>query len=136
MVKRGGKERIFFPWEHRGGLLRRLGLDRVRPFLAVALALGFTVLLGVRERRQSGIRYTRTVLLNYRGAIDAYRAANDGKCPPSLAALKTKENLKVEGRDAWGRPLRFVCPAPEGELGYLLSSDGEDGLPAGLDRIE
>jgi general secretion pathway protein G len=116
--------------------LRRLGLDRVRPFLAVFLAVGFAVLIGVRERQQSGIRRTRTVLLNTRVAIDAYMAENEGKCPPSLADLKGNGSFKSDGRDAWGHPLSFVCPAPSGDLRYLLSSDGADGLPAGLDRIE
>jgi hypothetical protein len=136
MIQRGSKERIFFPWEHKGGLLRRLGLDRVRPFLAVFLAVGFVIVIGVRERRESGVRRTRAVLLNYRNAIDAYMAENDGKCPPSLADVTGKGEFKGDGRDAWGKPLSFVCPAPSGELRYLLSSDGADGLPAGLDRIE
>jgi general secretion pathway protein G len=38
--------------------------------------------------------------------------------------------------DAWGRPFRLVCPSRREGVAYDLSSDGPDGEPGGLDRIE
>jgi general secretion pathway protein G len=38
-------------------------------------------------------------------------------------------------RDAWERPLRIQCPGRD-RARYDLFSDGPDGLPGGLDRIE
>ena len=38
--------------------------------------------------------------------------------------------------DAWGRPLRLVCPGLRDPRGFDVYSDGPDGLPGGLDRIE
>jgi general secretion pathway protein G len=96
----------------------------------------FTVLVGVRERRQAGERRTRAVLTEYRQALDAHLAAHEDKCPKSLSAVRESSGLEEPPVDAWGRALRFSCPSNvEGEP-YLLSSDGADGLPGGLDRIE
>lgn len=136
MVRTSSEPRIFFPWEHRGGYLRRLGLNRLRPFLLLGLLGLFTVLVGVRERRQSGERRTRALIAQYRQVLDAHLAAHDDKCPKSLAALRESSGLEGAPLDAWGRPLRFVCPAPIEGQAYLLSSDGADGVPGGLDRIE
>jgi general secretion pathway protein G len=38
--------------------------------------------------------------------------------------------------DAWGRPLRLICPSGRPGYEYELMSDGPDGEPGGLDRIE
>jgi len=136
MARSRSEPRIFFPWEHRGGYLRRLGLNRLRPFLLLG-ALGLlTVLVGLRERRQAGERRTRAVLAHYRQAIDAHLAVHENKCPKSLAMVRENAGIDEPPSDAWGRPLRFVCPWELPGQAYLLSSDGADGLPGGLDRIE
>ncbi|HEX7603074.1 MAG TPA: type II secretion system protein GspG [Polyangiaceae bacterium] len=38
--------------------------------------------------------------------------------------------------DAWGHPLRITCPGRLDPKGFDVSSDGPDGLPGGLDRVE
>lgn len=134
--RRAADKRIFFPWEGKGGLFRRLRLGRVRPVLVAVLALGFVVAVGVRERRRTGERQTRATLLGVRHAVDAYMADNDGGCPPELAAVADYGNYKEIPRDAWGRPLRLVCPGRREGSSYDLMSDGPDGKPGGLDRIE
>jgi general secretion pathway protein G len=58
------EKRSFFPWERRGGLIRRLGLYRLGPLLAACCLIGLLVLIVLRERRQAGIRRTRAVLLD------------------------------------------------------------------------
>jgi hypothetical protein len=127
---------IFSPWEGRGGLRRLLGGGRVRPVVAVMLVLGFVLLVASRERRQAGIRQTRSTLLGVRSAVDAYMAENAGACPSSLSDVLDFGSFKQVPLDAWGNPLRLVCPARrEGER-YELLSDGPDGRPGGLDRIE
>lgn len=136
-----GRERtasasIFFPWERRSGVLRLLGKGRVRPVLVAALLLGFVVMVGARERRQAGVRQTRATLLSMRHAVDAYLAENDGNCPPSLEQVLPHATFKQVPNDAWGNPLRLVCPSRREDERYELLSDGPDGKPGGLDRIE
>ncbi len=137
MARRRQREQtIWFPWERGGGLLRRTGLSRARPFAAsLAMAL-FVLLLGARERRRTGIRATRATLSVVHSAVDAYRADHERRCPPSLAALKTEGYLPTEASDAWGRPLRLTCPGRKDPDGYDLMSDGPDGEMGGLDRVE
>jgi len=132
----GGERRIWFPWERRGGLRSLLMLGRVGPVVVVASVLGFIVILGVREHRRAGVRQTRATLIGVRYAIDAYRADNDGGCPPDLDKLSAYGNLKELPTDAWGHALRFTCPARREGAAYELSSDGPDGEPGGLDRVE
>ena len=104
--------------------------------LSVALLLAFVVLVGSRERRQSGVRQTRATLVSMRHAVDAYMAETDGGCPPSLDKVLDLSSFKKLPSDAWGNPLRLVCPARRSDERYELLSDGPDGKPGGLDRIE
>jgi type II secretory pathway pseudopilin PulG len=131
-----GERRIRFPWEGRGGLARLLMLGRVGPVLAVVGVVGAIGVLAVRERHRAGLRQTRATMISVRRAIDAYRADNDGACPSGLDKLKNYGNFKETPTDAWGHAFRFVCPAEREGAGYQLSSDGPDGEPGGLDRVE
>jgi general secretion pathway protein G len=96
----------------------------------------FVLLLGARERRKTGIRATHATLAVVHGAVDAYRADHERKCPASLAALKADGYLAADALDAWGRPLRLTCPGRKDPEGYDLLSDGPDGEMGGLDRVE
>lgn len=128
--------RVFFPWERTGGFMRRLGLHRVRPFFWAALVALAVVAIGMREREALGVRRTRAILRDVSSALDRYLAQNDGQCPRRFAQLAPYAGFADVPRDAWGNPLRLTCPSPRGDLPYLLSSDGPDRLPLGLDRIE
>jgi general secretion pathway protein G len=134
--RRSTEQRTFFPWESRGGLLRRLRLGRVRPVVLGALALLFVVVVASRERRRSGERQTRAKLLDVRVAVDSYLSEHDGGCPPDLPAVVGYGTVTEAPRDAWGRPLRLICPGKREGSNYELMSDGPDGKPGGLDRIE
>jgi len=135
-MARRPEPRIFFPWERRAGVLRRLRLDQARPFLWLVVALAIIVSVALRERRDAGVRRTRNTLLAVRPVIDSYLADHDGGCPPKdfsgLGAYGTSEGAP---KDSWGRPLRIECPGRD-RARYDLFSDGPDGLPGGLDRIE
>ena len=132
-----GSRGIDLPWERRGGLVRRLRLTRARPFVGHRRSSsGFAVLLGARERQRTGERSTRAALLIVRRAVDAYRADHEGKCPKQLEELESASYLTELPHDAWGRPFRLVCPSRREGVAYDLSSDGPDGEPGGLDRIE
>jgi general secretion pathway protein G len=137
MARRRQREQtIWFPWERGGGILRRSGLARARPF-AAALAMGlFVLLLGARERRKTGVRATRATLSQVHSAVDVYRADHERKCPVSLASLKTEGYLPGDAVDAWGRPLRLTCPGRKDPEGYDLMSDGPDGEMGALSRVE
>ncbi len=134
-MRRRNEHRIFFPWEKRGGLIRRLGLQRAQPFVWALLACGLLLLVTSRERRATGIRKTQVVLRDVRGALDQYLSEHEGRCPRSFSELSRYAEIGDVPLDAWGNPLRLVCPDPRGDLPYALSSDGPDGRPGGLDRI-
>jgi general secretion pathway protein G len=98
--------------------------------------VGFILLVALRERRMAGERQTRATLFGARRAVDAYIADHDGGCPETLKAVSDHAHLDAVPRDAWGRPLRLVCPGRFDGVPYELMSDGPDGEPGGLDRIE
>ncbi|HEY3494540.1 MAG TPA: type II secretion system protein GspG [Polyangiaceae bacterium] len=128
--------KILFPWESRGGVGRYLRLGRLRPFLILVGVLGFIALVAMRERRMAGERQTRATLLGARSQVEAYMADHDGGCPESLKAVGDHAQKESLPSDAWGRPLRLICPGRFEGAPYELLSDGPDGEPGGLDRIE
>lgn len=134
--RRRGEVRILFPWEGKGGLRRWLGLGKMRPFLWVFVVLAFVWVVGTRERHSAGIRTTRARLLQVRSAIDAYMAENSGECPSKLSLVAPHAAGQRVPPDAWGRPFRLICPSDRPGYDYELMSDGPDGKPGGLDRIE
>lgn len=134
--RRGADKRIFFPWERRGSLVRRLGLRRARPFALAAGLVALVITIGVRERQAAGERKTRALIFDVSAALDRYLADNGNQCPRRFEQLAPYAHFKGAPRDAWNNPLRLTCPSPRGDLPFLLSSDGADGLPGGLDRIE
>jgi hypothetical protein len=111
-------------------------LGKMRPFLWVALVVTFVWTVGARERRATGLRTTRISLLETRRAIDVYMAENKAECPKRLTDILPYIAGGKVPNDAWGRPLRFVCPSARPGYDYELMSDGPDGKPGGLDRIE
>jgi general secretion pathway protein G len=127
---------VYLPWERRGGFFRRLRLSRARPFLFVLAALALLLLITVRERQRTAQRATRAAILVARQAVDAYRADHEGHCPRSLVELETTRYFARLPKDAWGRSLRLICPSRIEGIPYQLMSDGPDGEPGGLDRIE
>lgn len=133
-MARSRERNIFFPWERRGGLLRRVRVDQARPFFWMGVLVVVVVAVALRERRDAGIRRTRNTIGSVRPAIDAYLLDHDGGCPP-LSGLAEYGGPEGTPRDAWERPLRIQCPGRD-RARYDLFSDGPDGLPGGLDRIE
>ena len=127
--------RILFPWERRRMLRRWLGLGQLRPYLLLGALGAFVFLIGLSERRAAGERQTRATLIGARRAVEAYIADSDGGCPRDMTQAAEHARLEHTPEDAWGRPFRLLCPGHESNP-YELMSDGPDGLPAGLDRIE
>ena len=132
--KRPGDRTIFFPWERRRSIFA--GMARAKPAAAAAFMAAVLLLFGIRERRQAGVRATRASSGVTAQAVDAWRADHDLACPPSLATLKSEGYLSFDAVDAWGRPLRLLCPGFANPRGYDLMSDGPDGVLGGLDRVE
>ena len=133
--RRAVERRIFFPWEGRGGLLRWLGLGRFRPVVLVLVVVGIIAVVGLRERRAVGLRQTRAALLSTRVHVENYLIDHDGGCPPNLTAVIEHAGKERVPEDAWGRPLRLICPGRwEGER-FQLMSDGPDRIQEGLDQI-
>lgn len=113
-----------------------LRLGRFRPVVFVLLGVGLIAIVGMRERRRAGVRQTRATLLGARAAVESYMLDHDGRCPPSLDAVAEHVGSEHIPRDAWGNPLRLVCPGRREGSPYELSSDGPDRVPGGLDRIQ
>lgn len=135
--RRAHKRTVFLPWERQGGVLHRLGLGRARPFVLLLLGGAALAALWGRERHKTQVRATRATLLATRRAVDAYRAEHQGECPRGgLDALVAAGYLPRVPLDAWDQQLRLVCPSRRPPRPYDLYSDGPDGEPGGLDRVE
>jgi general secretion pathway protein G len=129
-------QRIFFPWEGRLGFRGWARLGHVRAFFFASMVFAFLGFVIMRERQASGVRQTRARLGDVGKALENYRASHEGSCPKSLSELGDYGAFKVVPGDAWGRPLRLICPTDRIGYEYELMSDGPDGQPGGLDRIE
>lgn len=127
---------VFFPWERRSMLLRGGAIPRV--LLGFSAVLLFFALIGLRSReeRAAAVRATRASILDTYRAISSYRADHGGGCPKQLGDLASGGYLHAVPVDAWGRPLRVTCPGRRDPAGFEVASDGPDGLPYGLDRVE
>ncbi len=134
--RRQREQTIWLPWERSTSLIRGRGIGRATPVIAALSMMLLLLILGVRERRRVGIRSTRGTLSVVHQAVNAFRADHERKCPESLGKLKDDGYLAIDPSDAWGRPLRLICPGRRDPEGYELMSDGPDGEIGGLDRIE
>lgn len=126
---------VFFPWEESRGLLGALSQRRIRGAVALAVLALAVVAIYESGERAAAVRATRATLTTAGRGVSAYRADHKGACPKSLADIVTLGYLDAEPLDAWGRPLRLVCPGRRDPLGVDLTSDGPDGVPLGLDTV-
>jgi general secretion pathway protein G len=128
--------RVFFPWEKRRGLRSIFGRARAGQVLLVVAAVGGVWLLRNHERRAADVRATRAEITTTMLAVAAWRADHEKSCPGALTDLVSAGYLRQVPRDAWGRSLRVTCPGRRDAAGFDISSDGPDGQPGGLDRVE
>jgi len=128
--------RVFFPWERRRGLLGAIGRARLRWILAFVALVVFVVVVRRREERAAAVRATRASIDTAFHGVIAFRAGHAGACPRDWGEVVAAAYLKDVPLDAWGHPLRLTCPGRSDKTGFDLSSDGPDGLPGGLDRVE
>ncbi len=103
-------------------------------FLAVLLAL--VLVVDVREEHAADKRVTRAAIGVVFDATLAYRADHERACPSDSRALYAAGYTKTFLSDAWGKPLRIICPGRKDPRGFDVVSDGPDGEPLGLDRVE
>jgi general secretion pathway protein G len=136
MAARSRVSKVFFPWERRRGLFGVLGRARVRLVAAVVIGLVVVVSIRAREERAAGVRSTRATITQAQLAVAAFRADHAGGCPKELNELVVGGYARDVPIDAWGRPLRLTCPGRRDPHGFDLVSDGPDGVPYGLDRVE
>lgn len=129
-------KRVFFPWERRGGVFGVIGRARVKVVLGVLSVLAVILWMRSREERAAGIRATRASITTMYRAVSAFRADHSGSCPKELGELVAMGYSRDVPLDAWGRPLRLTCPGRRDPKGFEISSDGPDGVPGGLDRVE
>lgn len=135
MAKRR-ESKVFFAWERRPGFFVFGGRSRLRLFVLCAMGLAFILWIRHREKRAAEVRSTRASITTARGAVTAYRADHDGKCPQTLSELAFLRYARGSNFvDAWGRALRLTCPSRTNKNDFEITSDGPDGLPGGLDRV-
>lgn len=127
---------VFFPWERKSGLVSRLAKARVSGVVLLILTLLAARAIYLREDHSAAVRATRAAIANGYRAVGAFRADHQGACPASLTDLVKGNYIRAVPRDAWGRPLRLVCPGRRDTKGFELVSDGPDGEPFGIDRVE
>lgn len=128
--------RIFFPWEGRGGLRRFFAKGRFKPVLVVAVVASCSSWVIARDRHAAGQRMTRVALSTVHPAVERYLLDHEGECPSNLAEVVQYLQKPELPTDAWGQPLRLVCPSVRPGVTYVLMSDGPDGKAGGRDRIE
>jgi general secretion pathway protein G len=136
MSRKQDEPKVFFPWEKRRGLRALFGRAGARQALLAAGVVAAFMLLRERERHGGNVRATRATITATMRAIAAWRADHDRACPSTLADLVSGGYLHQVPRDAWGHPLRVTCPGRKDPRGFDISSDGPDGEPGGLDRVE
>jgi general secretion pathway protein G len=134
--RRTESRRVFFPWERKRGPLGVLGRARARLIVLSLTALLFVFLVRRREEKLASIRATRASIDVADRSVSSYRADHGGACPRDLAELVSGGYAHDVPGDAWGRPLRLTCPGRRDARGFDVSSDGPDGVPGGLDRVE
>lgn len=130
------KRSVFFPWERRGGFRGLLGRARTRAALWIAIGIVAIVLIHNREEHAAAVRATRASIDDATKAVMAYRADHSGTCPRELSELVRGGYARDTPIDAWGRSLRLRCPGRKDDKGFEVWSDGPDGVPGGLDRVE
>ena len=128
--------KVFFPWERRRGVFGLLGRARTKLVAVVIVGLIAVLWIRAREERAAGVRATRAAIDDATRAVWSYRADHPGACPRDLGELARAGYAREAPIDAWGRPLRLVCPGRRDARGFEISSDGPDGIPGGLDRVE
>jgi general secretion pathway protein G len=134
--RRSEAHRVFFPWEKRRGAFGVLGRARARLIVGALLVLTLVVLVRRREEKLASIRATRASIDVADRSVLSYRADHSGACPRELGELVASGYVRDVPVDAWGRPLRLACPGLRDPRGFDVFSDGPDGLPGGLDRVE
>lgn len=135
-MKRKSESSVFFPWEKRRGVLGLLGRARGGVLFAAVAGVALVVAVRAREERAASIRATRATLTTLSRAVTSYRADHGGECPPAFGDLVVGGYVRDVPADAWGNPFRLICPGRKDKTGFDLMSDGPDGLPEGLDRVE
>ena len=130
------RRNILFPWEARVGLRRWLLVTRLRSVVVIGAVVTLIVVVATRERHRAMVRRTHAALLDASTAVQAYLADHDGSCPSSLAQVAQYLKRGAVPVDAWGRPLRLICPSQLAGPGFRIMSDGPDGIAGGLDRVE
>lgn len=134
MARRESK--VLFPWEQKRTWIGSLGKARLRTFALGALVLGSLAWLRRREEHAASLRATRAAIDTGSRAVFAYRAERGGQCPKNWRDVVGAGYLRDVLTDGWGAPLRLVCPGRKDPKSFEVLSDGPDGKPYGLDRVE
>lgn len=135
-MRRRGERSVFFPWERRRGLLGALSRARAGLVVGGLLVVSAIAWMYAREEHAAGVRATQVALTAAHLGVSAFRADHGGACPKDLSEVVALGYTRQPLIDGWGRPLRMTCPGRRDARGFEIASDGPDGEPGGLDRVE
>jgi general secretion pathway protein G len=136
MIRSKRQSSVVFPWEQKTSWLGSLGRARVRTFVIFGFVVGSLAWLRHREERAAAIRASRAAIDTASRAVFAFRGERQGACPKTWRDVVGAGYLRDVVNDGWGHPLRLVCPGRKDAKSFEVLSDGPDGLPYGLDRVE
>ena len=129
--RRRQQSSVRLPWEDRRGIRRFFERSRLSIVLGVIVlsVLGLLVTRAARNRQQRS--ETRAVISTVHRAVRRFRT-DMGRCPRDVSELRHPPRgrmtyLHAEPRDAWGRPIRLTCPAPDDPDAEEVISSGPSG---------
>ena len=125
----------------RGRARGQSGMTLLEIMIVLAIiALVMGLLVGPRVMKlfgQSKVDITKLKLNQYANEAFPSWSTNhpDKACPEKLVDLNEYMNNN-DANDAWGRPIKLLCPPPAGAKGIGVTSMGEDGKEGTPDDLK
>jgi general secretion pathway protein G len=116
--RRRAETNVYLPWERKRGIAGRFARTRSRQVIGVVIMIGAALLLRRREEQHASVRATRASLTTAYREVGAFRADHAGECPKLWSDLVAQGYARRAPIDAWGRPLRMVCPGRRDPKGF------------------
>jgi hypothetical protein len=116
---------------------RMVLLNSVLLVLGLVVAIGIVHIVDRGRADPSKNAITKIMLDQYANeAFPSWSKVNPGKaCPEKLVELDVYLNHNSTD-DAWGHPIKLLCPPPVGAKGIGVTSNGEDGREGTPDDLK
>ncbi len=131
--KRRTQSAIVLPWESRSLWFGPRSLFRQSKVLLGSIALGLVwIWAWCAYREAERVRETQLTIAEVKNVILNFRQQM-GRCPHNVSELlaPARSNLirlRYQPTDAWGKPLKMICPGHFHRESVDVVSAGPDGL--------